>query len=159
MLGLSILFTAILAVQGAIINPSFENDGEGWDQYSQLFGTVTCCDANCGYNFAFDGRCWAWFGGVSDSEVGIVSQSIEIPIGAQSLNYYLAVVYMYSRDFFSDPGTYFRVSIDDSVVAYYNYLNATDPPMYQLYSVPISSFADGGYHTLSFYHYNVKQDL
>lgn len=67
-------------------DPSFElyTPNPYWDEYSTNFGTPLC-NANCGTNMANSGSVWAWFGGTSAHEVGMLSQTVTIPNGYSAL--------------------------------------------------------------------------
>jgi hypothetical protein len=119
-----------------------------WTESSTNFGTPLC-DSLCGSNGGTGprtGSIFAWFGGVDDFEEGSLEQSLTIPAGAPSLDFYLEIPAA------SGNGVDFlRVKIDGTTV--FEALE-NDPvyggPGYELASVPLGAFADGGVHTLRF---------
>jgi len=134
----------------SVADGSFE-DGIGagtWTELSTNFGTPLC-DSLCGSNGgsgARTGSIFAWFGGVDEFEEGSLEQSVTIPSSASSLDFYLEIPAA------SGNGVDFlRVKIDGTTV----FEAFEDDPLYggagyELASVPLGGFADGGVHSLRF---------
>ncbi|MBI4890871.1 MAG: PEP-CTERM sorting domain-containing protein [Acidobacteria bacterium] len=150
---LCLLALALLSIgaQAAIItNPGFEDpagvDGPaaGWTDTSLVFG-YNRCDATCGGVGPHSGTYWAWLGGISTSETGSISQSVTIPVGGSAvLSYYL----WNSSTTIPGAGT-MTVTIDGNPLL----TLLSDAPAiggYQFTSHDISSYADGGSHTIAF---------
>jgi subtilisin-like proprotein convertase family protein len=83
-------------VQNVIVDGSFEggSPNAAWDEGSTNFGTPLCDAASCGTGGGTagprTGAWWAWFGGIQAVEDAFVSQSVNIPTGAQAtLQFYL----------------------------------------------------------------------
>jgi hypothetical protein len=120
-----------------------------WSEASTNFGSPICSIASCGTGFGTGphaGDWWAWFGGISAVEVGSVEQGITIPEGGclASLNFYLEIPVANTTGFMNvliDGNTIFSVT-DADQPAY--------APPYQMVTVDVSPYADGGLHTLRF---------
>ncbi len=135
-----------------IQDPGFEStvagDSPGWTEADSLFGSPIC-DASCGFDFAHAGSWWAWFGGSATAgHTGSVSQTLNIPVGANSLTYW----------YFFPGGTApfdatLTVKVDGTTVkTHTEVLDAMAD--YEQQTVDITTFADGGSHTLSFNYLN-----
>jgi hypothetical protein len=119
-----------------------------WTEFSTNFGTPLC-DSACGSNGGTGprtGNIFAWFGGIASFEEGSLEQAVTLEVGAASLDFYLEIPVS------SGNGVDFlRVEIDGTTV--FEVLE-NDPVYagsgYQLASVPLGAFADGGVHTLRF---------
>jgi hypothetical protein len=116
-----------------------------WSESSTNFGTPICSTAVCGSGIAgpYNGTYWAWFGG-ANNETGILSQTMEIPIGANILRFYLALPVC-------ESGIYdtFTIRIDGVQVFYTNGSDAQcGVTTYSLHNVDVTAFADGAQHTL-----------
>ncbi len=64
-----------------------------WDEFSTNFGTPLC-DAVCGTGGGTGprtGAWWAWFGGTTAAETGILTQTLIIPTGAAELTFWLEI--------------------------------------------------------------------
>lgn len=142
---------------GTACSSEFVTDGsfEGgtpsasWAEASTNFGTPICDPGLCGTGGGTGprtGTFWAWFGGVPALEVGSVEQSLTIPVGATTLDFFLEIPVS------SGNGVDFvRVKIDGTTV--FTALESEAPYAgigYEPVSVPIGAFADGGVHTLRF---------
>jgi hypothetical protein len=118
-----------------------------WNESSTNFGTPLC-DAACTANPDFGprtGSFWAWFGGILAFEEGSLSQTVTIPVGATSLDFYLEI------NFSSLNGTDFLEVLVDGNQEYL-VLESAGPYMgYVLQQVDISGYADGGMHTIEFH--------
>ncbi len=135
----------------AVADGSFEGGtpSASWAEASTNFGTPICDPGACGVGGGTGprtGTFWAWFGGVPALEVGSVQQSLTIPVGASTLDFYLEIPVS------SGNGVDFmRVKIDGTTV--FSVLEGQAPYAgigYQLVSIPLGAFADGGVHTLRF---------
>jgi hypothetical protein len=134
-----------------ITDGSFE-DGAfagNWSEFSTNFGTPLC-DASCGFNGGdgpHTGDWFAWFGGIDDFEEGSLEQSITIPVAATTLEFWLEIPASSGNgvDFLEvniDGSQVFEVFEDDVVYA---------GTGYNLVSVPLAGFNDGGSHDLEFH--------
>ena len=64
-----------------------------WEEFSTNFGTPLC-DAVCGLGGGTGprtGAWWAWFGGTTAAETGIITQSVTIPSGSAELTFWLEI--------------------------------------------------------------------
>lgn len=120
-----------------------------WAEDSSNFGTPLC-NTGCGLGGGTgprSGLIWAWFGGfLGGVESGSVEQSITIPVGATTLDFFLEIPVSSGNgvDFLNvkiDGVTVFTALENDPFYAGIGYKPA---------SVPIAGFADGGVHTLRF---------
>ena len=85
-----------------------------WVETSTNFGTPIC-NGDCTLNPAFgpyQGTWWAWFGGL-DNEDGSISQTLVIPVGADTLRFYMELPVC-------EVGTYdwFEIQLDGLPVYY-----------------------------------------
>jgi hypothetical protein len=78
-----------------IQDPSFEGGTPNafWSEESTNFGTPLCDVASCGNGGGTTGPrtgdWWAWFGGTASAEDGAVQQTVNIPAGGATLQFYL----------------------------------------------------------------------
>lgn len=142
---------------GTACNSEFVTDGGfeagifagTWDEASTNFGTPLC-NTSCGLGGGTgprSGQIWAWFGGLAGtSETGSVEQSVTIPVGATTLEFFLEIPVS------SGNGTDFLEVTIDGVTVFSALEN--DPFYtgigYKPASVAVAGFADGGVHTLRF---------
>ena len=130
-------------------DPSFEagTPNPDWAEGSTNFGTPLCTLALCGDGGGTagprTGDWWSWFGGTASVEDAFVSQDVNIPSGAATLEFYLWIG-AHSGNGASD---YVRVLMDNTEV-----FRATDADTgydsgYTLVTLDVSSFA-GGMHTV-----------
>jgi len=119
-----------------------------WDEFSSNFGTPLCTIASCGQGGGtgpFGGAWWTWFGGISGvSETGSVTQSVVIPVGEDTLSFYLEIPV-------ADSTGFLDVTVDGSSIFSVTEANQPQYSVYQEVAVDISAFADGGAHTLEFF--------
>jgi hypothetical protein len=117
-----------------------------WIESSTNFGTPLC-DGSCGFGGGTGPRTgdfWAWFGGLPGFEEGLLSQVVTIPVGATKLEFYLEIPAA------SGNGSDFlEVTIDGTEV--FVTRESDGPHAYQLVSIPLGTFADGGEHTIEFH--------
>ncbi len=135
-----------------VADPSFEGGPMGgfWTESSTNFGTPICDVASCsagGGTGPRTGTYWAWFGGINATEMAAVSQSVTLPAGTSAtLTFWLEI-----NACDTTTTDTFAVLVDGLTVFATDNL---DPGCgfvgYVLRTVDISSFADGGSHTLSF---------
>jgi hypothetical protein len=134
-----------------IADGSFEGGtpSASWTEASTNFGTPICDPFFCGFGGGTGPRTgdfWAWFGGVPALEIGSVEQSVVIPTGATTLDFFLEIPVS------SGNGTDFmRVKIDGTTV--FSVLEGQAPYAgigYEPVSIPLGGFADGGAHTIRF---------
>ena len=133
-----------------VADGSFENGtfGGTWTEFSTNFGSPIC-DAACGFGGGTGprtGNFWAWFGGIFAFEEGSLQQSVTIPSGATTLDFFLEIPVSSGNglDFLRvkiDGATVFEVFEGDAVYAGVGY-----KPV----SIAIGAFADDGVHTLRF---------
>ncbi len=82
------------AVTNVVADGGFEGGtpSASWTEKSTNFGTPLC-DAACGNGGGTAGQrtgaWWVWFGGTADEEDGAVSQTVNIPAGGATLQFYL----------------------------------------------------------------------
>jgi hypothetical protein len=134
----------------AIVDGSFEAGAfsGNWTEFSTNFGTPLC-DAGCGFGGGtgpHSGSWWAWFGGIGAFEAGSLEQNLVIPANATTLEFWLEIPVSSGNgvDFLRaqiDGNTVFSVIEGDGVYA---------GTGYNLVSIPLGAFADGGNHTLRF---------
>jgi hypothetical protein len=131
---------------------SFEGGpfGGAWTEYSLTFGTpvgdVIDFGSTGGGTGPRTGAYWTWLGGESGYEVASVAQILELPPGADTLQFYMEIPACASSGLDT-----FRVEIDGiDVFLANNYDPFCDTVGYWLESVDISAFADGGLHSLVF---------
>ena len=101
------------SVTDIVVDGSFEAGpfAGTWVEASSNFGTPICDLGGCGTGTGTgpsDGDFWAWFGGISASEIGSVCQSITVPAGIVSLdlNFDLETILCDS------PNDFMQVTID-----------------------------------------------
>ena len=143
--------TAFAAV--ATLDGGFESGTPNafWDEASTNFGTPLCTTGACGFGGGTGprtGSWWAWFGGIGATEVGHLSQDVEIPAGTAILTFWLEIPV--SKN---DATEFLAVSIDDTEVFRVEGDSESVAPYasgYSQVSVDVSAFADGGTHTLNF---------
>lgn len=130
-------------------DPGFEGGtpNEAWMADSPLFGTPICsvdCTDDVGAG-PFVGDWWVWFGGVAQPDTPFVRQNVLIPDGLAMLRFGFSVN--------AGSGTgndVFTVSIDDETQLQISDAEVASYGGWRLVEVDVSSFADGGEHTLSF---------
>ena len=116
-----------------------------WQSTSTNFGTILC-DSGCGGVGPRNGNYWAWFGGITTTEIGTLSQSLVIPAATPAkLEFYLLI-----GNNGGDTGDYFQARIDGNPVFSANATTA-GYSSYTLVSVDVSAYANGGMHTLQLY--------
>lgn len=135
----------------AIADGSFEAGAFGgfWTESSTNFGTPLCDGGSCGFGGGtgpHSGSWWAWFGGIGTFEAGSVSQAVVIPASATTLDFWLEIPVSSGNgvDFLRvriDGNTEFTVLEDDVTYA---------GTGYNLVSLPLGAYADGGVHTVLF---------
>jgi hypothetical protein len=118
-----------------------------WAEQSDLFGTPLCTTSLCGFGGGSgprSGDWWVWIGGAFAPESAYVEQTVTIPTGAESLEFWLEIPVVSGNNF-----DYMDVLIDGEVVLSYS---SADGPFagYALQSVNIEDIADGGQHTIRF---------
>ena len=117
-----------------------------WDEFSSNFGTPLC-DAVCGTGGGTGprtGAWWAWFGGTTAQETGIITQSVTIPSGSAELTFWLEIPA-------TATGTNGFLSVRmDGTEVFRAEETTTGYSTYAEVSVDVSAYA-GGTHTLSFF--------
>lgn len=141
-----------LAASNELLDPGFENYNYSaapdkdpyWAESSTNFGTPLC-SSECGTG-AHSGSAWAWFGGVSASETGSLSQTVMFPVAQDlSLDFYLRAV-----SSGGDVADLFTAAIDNTVLFSLNATQVAPYSSYTLVSLDISEYADGAPHTIQF---------
>jgi len=135
---------------GNVVQDSSFEDGTPnsfWTESSTNFGTPLCDTVSCGTGGGTagprTGAWWAWFGGIAAFEVGAVEQSVTIPPGSASLEFWLW------NGASSNNGTdNMRALIDGNVVFSTLTGNPAYTGGYTLVQVDVSAYADGGSHLL-----------
>lgn len=152
-------FFALGALNAQIVDPGFEaGTGSGvWGEASTNFGTPLC-DASCGAATDIYSGSWVvWFGGVGAEEIGAVTQNINIPSGNEAeLSFWFKI---------AEPGPGLDVDgviveIDDQGIWSANC--ADDSTAYADWTqvtIDISSYADGGTHSLGMTAYQTTAQL
>ena len=109
------------------------------------------CTTGSGTAGPRSGTKWAWFGGYPSGNAGhtaSLAQTVTIPAGQANLSYY------YRNGVVSSPFTAtLTVKIDSTVVKTHTEASSAESA-YALQTVDVSSFADGGTHTVSFSYQN-----
>jgi|GEM_PF-6313779 len=131
---------------------SFESytPNPSWSETSTNYATPLCTVTDCSsdpYAGPRSGSVWAWFGGTSSDETGSLSQTVSIPSGAATLQFYLWIGYAEAG---SDGNDKFTAQIDGVPVFS---ANATQSGAYASYvkvEVDISTYADGASHLVQF---------
>ncbi len=136
-----------------LADPSFEafTPNPYWAEASTNFGTPLCTTAVCGTGggsaSARTGSVWGWFGGTSSDETASLEQTITIPSGAASLQFYF---WLGAAGIGSGADDVFNAQIDSTTLFSANATQLGSYPSYLLISVNASAFADGGSHTVRF---------
>lgn len=131
---------------------SFEDTGAGsnpappWTVDESIAGSPLC-DAGCDASGAITARTgdwFVWFGGYTESNTALISQSVVFPSGQpRYLNYWLI------NQIGGDPGASLTISIDGTVVS--TVAAATEQPPYAAQSLEIPvTYLDGQSHTVQF---------
>lgn len=136
--------------QNLLSDPSFEagSPNPSWFESSTNFGTPLCTIGGCGNGAGttgpHTGDWWAWFGGISAYEEGLVSQSVVIPAGSATLSFWLWIGVR------SGNGIDYLSALMDGnpVFTVYEYTAGYDS--YTQVTLDVSSYADGAPHTLEF---------
>ncbi|MFA5683087.1 MAG: choice-of-anchor D domain-containing protein [Lysobacteraceae bacterium] len=143
--------TASNEAANPVVDPSFEL-GTGWDDFSLNFGSVLCDAVGCGTGGGTGPRTgdfWIWFGGISAlAEEGYVEQSVTIPAGISTLNFWVEQAVCNAAN---GAGDFLSLSIDGTEVWR---TDATDAACgatgYRQISLPIDAYADDAAHMIRF---------
>lgn len=150
-----------------LLDPSFEagTPNPSWDEASTNFGTPLCSVAACNSavgSGARTGAWWYWGGGHAaplfgvEQEISVAAQTLVIPAGTATLEWYMEMPNC-------DTGIidYFGVVVDGNVI--YQTDTFTDASCgligYQLQSIVIDAYADGGTHTVEIVTDQLHDDL
>ncbi len=103
--------------EDVVIDGSFEAGvgGGAWTEASTNFGSPICDLGACGTGTGTgpsDGDFWAWFGGISASEVGSVCQSITVPAGVVSLD----LIFDIETIICDSPSDFMQATVDGTQV-------------------------------------------
>lgn len=129
-----------------VTNPS-------WTSTSTNFTTSFCDVALCGTGGGAapprTGNFWAWFGGTSSAETGVVQQSVTIPSGVTAtLNYYLRIGTV------NTPfNATLKVLVDGVVQTTYTEPSVAEAA-YTLRTLNMNAFANGAAHVIRFEYVN-----
>ncbi len=118
-----------------------------WTEASTNFGTPLCDIPTCGTGTGtgpHTGDWWCWFGGVGAFEEGSVEQTVTIPAGATTLQFY------YENAVGSGNGTDSVSALIDGNVVWSEIEGNAAYVTYALVTVDISAYGDGGSHLLRF---------
>jgi hypothetical protein len=127
--------------------------GGAWTEASTNFGTPICDVGSCGTGGApigpNSGSFWTWFGGIGAFEEGSVSQSITIPAATTGTLTFFVMAPVCS----GDVPDFVEATLDGTSVWSIDATNAIcgTNTAYTPISVDVSSYADGGSHTLAFH--------
>lgn len=118
-----------------------------WEEFSSNFGTPLC-DAVCGTGGGTGprtGAWWAWFGGTTAAETGILTQTVTIPSGSAELTFWLEIpaTATGTNGFLSVRMDGTELFLAEETTAGYG--------TYAEVSVDVSTYADGGNHELVFF--------
>jgi len=128
-------------------DPSFEPPVSAWTE-TYTTGSVLCPSASCDPGGARTGLGWAWFGGWEEAlDESTLSQTVTIPSGTATLQFYLAV--FDDEVVPGDANDRFTVMMDGDIIFT---ANATEDQYwgYTLVNVNVSNYANGAVHTLVF---------
>jgi len=120
-----------------------------WAEASTNFPSPICSAASCGGvgggTGPHTGTFWTWFGGSANAvETGSVTQEVTLPAGiAAELSFYLEIPVA------DEPGT-MSVSLGGQNLFTVSEADSATYSSYQLVSLDVTSFADGGTYTLEF---------
>jgi serine protease AprX len=137
-----------------VADGSFEggSPSSAWTEKSTNFGTPLCNDA-CGSGGGTagprTGAWWSWFGGTSDEEDGAVSQTVNIPAGTATLQFYLWL----GAHSDGGAGDYLRVLVGGTEVFRATDLDTQYDAGYTLVTVNVSA-QSGGSRILRFEEHN-----
>ena len=122
-----------------------------WGETSLVFGSPICdagwCGTGGGTAGPNTGTVWSWFGGAGGADVGTVSQAVTIPTGSATLTFYWWVGTS------SAAGNDFNVDVDGTSIFNVSGAALASGPQgagYVQESIDVSSYADGGSHTITF---------
>ncbi|MEZ5454835.1 MAG: DUF11 domain-containing protein [Lysobacteraceae bacterium] len=137
-----------------IADPSFEDGSPNgfWTESSTNFGTPLCTTAACGTGGGTagprTGTWWAWFGGSSATETATTGQSVTIPAGSTTLDFYFEAPVCSAT---AGAADFIRLTIDGVEQWRQNASSAScNVDGWQLVSVPVTTFADGNSHAILF---------
>lgn len=119
-----------------------------WSEASTYFSTPLCTVPTCGSGGGSgprSGTWWAWFGGVAADEVGSMSQSVQLDVGALLLSFWFELPVADSA------ADYLQVRIDGAPIWTYH---AFDGPLgaegYEEVTLDLTAWGDGAAHLLTF---------
>jgi subtilisin family serine protease len=136
-----------------VLDPGFEayTPNPHWDEASLNFGTPLCTLAACGTGGGTvgprNGSAWAWFGGSTADETASLQQSLVIPDGTASLEFYLRIGEAAAG---SGADDVFTASIDGITLFSANAGQIGAYGSFKKVTVDASSYANGASHTLRF---------
>jgi Zn-dependent metalloprotease len=131
-------------VQNVVVDGSFEAGSPNpyWDEVVTTIASPLCDPASCGYDLAYDGSWYAWFGGWGALHITALTQTVNISsTGRAELSFWLMA--------FPSGSDVLTVSIDSTPVFTVTAANAGPYGSYAEVIVDVSAFADGGDHVLS----------
>jgi hypothetical protein len=143
-------------------DPGFEayTPNPSWAEASTNFGTPLCSIAGCGTGGGTagprTGSVWGWFGGIAADEIASLAQTITIPPGTASLQFYF---WIGTADIGSDANDVFNAQIDATTLFSANATQTGVYPGYTLINVNAGAFADGGSHTVHFISNTTAQNV
>jgi len=127
------------SLEGGSPNPDWAETGEQF--------TPICSESSCGINLSSDGDWFAWFGGIADTNLQRLWQTVIIPTTATELRFQLRV------GLCDSAADYLKVQIDGSDV-FTNFCTAATGT-YQTITIDLTTAAGGPYnddgsHTVRF---------
>jgi serine protease len=136
-----------------LADPSFEafTPNPYWVEGSTNYGTPLCTTALCGTGAGSalprTGSVWGWFGGTINNEIASLAQTITIPSGTATLQFYF---YIGAAPAGSGTDDVFNAQIDSTTLFSANATQLGSYPGYTFISINASAFANGGSHTVRF---------
>jgi subtilisin family serine protease len=116
-----------------------------WAQESTNFNTPICSLGSCGGVGPRTGTYWAWFGGTSLAEQGVLTQTKKIALGPKQLTFWL----WWSSG--NDATSSFKVKLDGAeIFALNGSTSAAYRSNWTAVAIDISTYADGNMHILRF---------
>jgi len=109
--------------------------------------TTALCGTGAGSALPRTGSVWGWFGGTILNEIASLAQTITIPSGTATLQFYF---YIGAAPAGSGTDDVFNAQIDSTTLFSANATQRGSYPGYSFISINASAFANGGSHTVSF---------
>lgn len=136
--------TSIVVCTEILLDGGFEERSSGnpsWKQASLNFGTPVVEDLAT----AHTGAIYALFGAYAGQEIASLEQTVTIPRGDATLNYYLVI-----DNYGANPSDMMRIFMDGVTLAEYDPGDEAAFVHYTPVQIDVSGFADGGNHVVRF---------